>query len=357
MKVLHVLPDTAVDPKQRFLGSTKDFRGRTEYFRDRGIDFEELVVPRRKDAALLRLLRGMDLSGFDVVFLELPIYPRSMGFLRRRHPRLRLLVRPINAELFQHLHYLWSGLLHGYYKRSVRYALFTPVRLYQDWICARRADRLLSITAWESRKYWDTVAGKAKTLTVPYFVPVSYLEGDGNAIPKEDICICLLSTIMNSFLSDAARNFHQAVESLGQDQPEWSFYVTGGNPPRPRRPLPRLTGTGLLDSPFALLAKSKAMAILSDYGFGFKTKILDAILLRCRILITPGLHARLAPELRPFCLVVDPASKESIRAALQVCREPFPENNVNALLRSQAFSALDQAFGRGAERNVSGPGH
>lgn len=344
MRILHVLPDTAADPKQRFLGSTKDLRGRTEYFRERGMEVEELVVPRRKDSALLPMLKARDLSGFDAVFLELPIYPASMGYLRKAHPRLKLLVRPINAEFYHHLHYIVSGLKHGYWKRTARYALFAFHRLYQDYACARRADYVLSITEWESWNYWHRLAGKGKTLTVPYFVPDSYKEDADSAPAKEELCVCLLSTIMNSFLADSARNFHRALESLGPDMPAWTFHVTGRNPPRPDRPLPRLVATGLLDSPFNLMVRARAMALLSDFGFGFKTKILDAILVKSYVLVTSKLHARLAPVLHPFCFVVDPDSKESFRIALEACLKPFPAIDANSVLRAEAFAALDRAF-------------
>lgn len=86
------------------------------------------------------------------------------------------------------------------------------------------------------------------------------------------------------------------------------------------------------------------MAILSDYGFGFKTKILDAILHSCYVLLTPGLYNRLPDVIKQFCLVVDPKDSNAFRRALESCLNPFPEVDANALLRSQAFAALDKAF-------------
>lgn len=343
MKVLHILPDTAGDPRQKYLGSTKDLRGRSEYFRARGMEVEELVVPKRKDRVLSAILKAKDLSSFHAVFIELPIYPGTISWLRKRHPSMKVLVRSINAEFFHQWHYVASGLKHGYYKRALRYALFSWHRLYQDWACARAAHRLLSISAWETEHYWLKVAGPEKAFTVPYFIPESYAKS-AHAVEKEDICVCLQSTIMNSFLADSARNFHTGLEDLGEALPEWKFLVTGGNPPAPRKPLSRLQATGLLDSPFDLLARARAMALLSDYGLGFKTKILEAILLRCFVLVTPGLFARLPEELLPFCQAVDPSVPGSFRAALEACLRPFPDFDPNALLRDKAYAAMDRAF-------------
>jgi hypothetical protein len=347
MKILHVLPDTAGDPRQRFLGSTKDLRGRTEYFRQRGFEVVEMIVPVRKDAALVKLLSSRnDLAGFQAVFIELPIYPGAIRYLSLHHPGIRVLVRAINAEFFHQIHYILSGLKHGYWKRSARYALTSFHRLYQDIACSRRAYRLLSISEWETKGYWRLIAGKGKTLTVPYFVPGEYIE-KGASVPKSDICVCLQSTIMNSFLADSAVNFHKVLRGLGTGMPEWSFYMTGGNPPEPSSPLPRLIATGVLESPFELLARARAMALLSDYGLGFKTKILDAVLQKCFVLITPGLYSRLPEILRPFCIMVDPARPDSFRRALAACSQPFPVADANASLRAQAFAALDIALGTG----------
>ena len=345
MKVLHVLPDTVADPRQRFLGSTKDARGRTEYFRERGLTAVELIVPGREDAALLRSLEAMDLADFQAVFLELPIYPRSQRFLRRRSPHLKLVVRSINAEFPHQLHQAAAGLRHRQWRSAAFHAASALRRLYLDFLCARRADHMLGISDWDTRRYWNILAGRKKTRTLPYFVPRTYLEDRAAPPPKTDSCICLMSTLMNSFLIDAARNFHRALEALGDRAPGWSFSITGADPPAPRRPLPRLVSTGFLDSPFDLLARSRAMALLSDYGFGFKTKILEAILLRCFVLVTPRLHARLPEEVKPFCLPVDLADPDSLPRALERCRQPFPETEVNARLRARAFAVLDEVLG------------
>jgi len=343
MKVLHVLPDSAIDPKQRFLGSTKDLRGRTEYFKARGFSSEEIVVPRRKDSELKRLLAEKDLSEFQVIFIELPIYPATIRYLRQNHPTLRIFVRSINAEFYHDWHYVVSGIKHRYWKNVFLYAIYSWRRLYWDFFCSLLSDHIFTITEWEKKNYWRYITRKGKSVTLPYFIPSEYYL-DVEDLSKSHTCVCLLSTIENSFLADAAVNFIRAVDGLGQDLPDWDFYLTGANSLMPSKPLPRLNAAGLIDSPYEILAKSRAMAVLSDYGFGFKTKILDAILHKCYALVTPGLYNRLPELIKPFCLVVDPTDSSAFRRALKNCLNPFPKVDANVLLRAQAFAALDKAF-------------
>jgi hypothetical protein len=343
VRILHIVPDSVIAPKHRFLGSTKDIRGRTEYFRYRGFDSEEIVVFNRKDSVLKRILAGRDLSKFDAIFIELPIYPATIRYLRQNHSELRIFVRSINAEFYHDWHYVLSGLKYGYWRKALLYSLFAWRRLYWDYVCAYNSDKLFCITEWERKYYWSYLIGKKKPVTLPYFLPSEYIF-DNMDTSKSDKCICLLSTIENSFLADAAENFIGAVRGLGGDLPTWDFYLTGANSLMPNEPVARLNATGLLDSPYEILAKSRAMAILSDYGFGFKTKILDAILHKCFVLMTPGLYKRLPALLLPFCLSVDPADSDAFKSALQSCLKPFPEVDANAILRAQVFEALDYAF-------------
>lgn len=344
MRILHILPDSVLDPAHKYLGSTKDVRGRTEYFKARGLDVEEVIVSRRSDSELKVLLTIKCLSKFQGVFIELPLYPRTIRYLRRKYPSLRIFVRAINAEFYHDWHYVISGIKHGYWKRAFFYAIYSWRRLYQDFSSSLGAANLFSITEWEVRYYWRHFTKKGVAISLPYFIPSEYCL-DIAEQPKKNICVCLLSTVMNSHLADAAKNFYQAIYNLGNDLPAWDFYVTGKSPPIPNIPLPRLTATGLLDSPFDILARSRAMAILSDYGFGFKTKILDAILHKCFVLVTQGLYDRLPEAVRPCCIVVNLADPQTFKWALECSLNPFPSIDINAMLRAEAFAKLDMAFG------------
>lgn len=107
---------------------------------------------------------------------------------------------------------------------------------------------------------------------------------------------------------------------------------------------PRIQQTGFLDSPLGILNQSRALAILSRYGYGFKTKILDAIQNQCYVLMPPELYARQPKALQPYCIRVDLDNPHSFPAALELCLRPFPTGAPNQELKQTAYHALDQVL-------------
>jgi glycosyltransferase involved in cell wall biosynthesis len=348
--VLHIIPDSAVEPKHLYLGSTKDVRGRTEYFRARGIPFDEVVAEDRTDARLLEVLRGLDLGIYTSALVELPLYPLSLRLLRKRQPRMKLLTRSINAGLYHHMHKVSAWTRHGASKgvaSSLGYYAAAPkdglAILRLDYLSAKNSDYLLSITSWESDNYWRFLAPPRKVKYLPYFLPEAYRKGPLRS-SRQNRCVCLMSTSSepNPFLQDAARAFTRLVRGLGGQLPDWEFLVTGDGMYGSIGLPGRLAFTGLVESPTALLAESRAMALLSDYGFGFKTKVLDAAAHGCYSLVTRGIYRRLPDELREYCLVVDRSSVSSFKEALDNSMEPIPEGDPNGALRDLAFAVLDE---------------
>jgi hypothetical protein len=160
------------------------------------------------------------------------------------------------------------------------------------------------------------------------------------------LCAMGTGSAMSPLLYDAGRNAVELVNALSADvAAEWDFRITGNlKPPDVLGPLGRLKATGLLASPLPLLAEARAVAILSDLGMGFKTKILEAILAGCWVLVTEDVHRRLPEAVRPWCLVVDPHSPARFAETLQQCAGPPPVGDPNALLREEAFRGLDRVF-------------
>lgn len=179
---------------------------------------------------------------------------------------------------------------------------------------------------------------------VPYFLPNRYKEQIPPAKAKKNICVNLTSSnTENPFLIDATKNFFTLVDQLNGKNQEWEFYSTGDANHYDMRP-GRAQWTGYLASPYELLAQSRAMAILSEYGYGFKTKILEAIHTKNYVLMPENLYHRMPDILYPYCIPVDLHSVDSFQAALEKCREPFPESNVNAEFKRLAFDELDDIF-------------
>lgn len=344
MKVLHIVPDSVANRRHLFLGSTKDIRNRTEYFKERGIPFDEILAKDRSDALLLDRLQSLNLNQYTVAFFEYPVYPASLRFMRRRFPNIKLLTRSHNAEFYQRLHYALARFQHMKSRRVITDLKGSISKLRLDYLCGKLSDYILSITEWEKNNYWKYLVAGVKVLAIPYFLPVSYSKFVLDVVEKKLQCVCMMSTTQGTLplTLDAAKTFSNLVGGLDGQCSHWSFVITGdfagvGG----IRLAERITHTGLLKSPFEVLAESRAMALLSDYGFGFKTKLIEAILCKCYILVTRNLYKRLPVEAQPYCIVVDKHSLYSFRNALERSLEPFPGGNPNDIFRLQAFTALD----------------
>lgn len=357
-RVLHVVQDSFGDPRYRFLGSVKDTLGRVEYFESRGFPVDSIVAEERSDEKLAERLARLDLRAYRIAVFELPLYPKSLRLLRREAPSVQRWTRPINAEFLHQVHLFRAHLAHPY-ARDKRLEPFRDVvrsilRLRLDHACARQSDVLLSISDWETRHYWRRVAGQQRTRTLPYFLPSSYVADLPGNMEKRPLCVCVLSTAesIRPFTLDAAQRFAALVRKHQQSESEWKFamtgstrvHTTGRNQTQSRLLFEAdIEQLGFVQDPIRVLAEARSMALLSDLGYGFKTKILDAIAARCWVLVMPGLYGRLPQEVRPYCIVVeDSKDVGSFRRALRRSMEPFPEGDPNTELRERAFKVLDE---------------
>ena len=351
-KVLHVIPDSVIDPQMLYLGSTKDIRTRTEYFRQRNVRYDELVADKRSDALLLEKIQKMDLRNYQFIVFEYPIYPKSMAYLRKKYPQLVLIARSHNAELYHRIHYFLAfvrsrqvSLMESIWQNRVWLKIAVQSFL-TDFLSAWYSHYVLAICEWEKKYYWNLMKNHRRVKVVPYYLSSQYYQELASEHKKYQ-CVCLMSPGSNHtpFLLDALNNFSNLIDFLGDDCPHWDFLVTGELSADENALAKRLTQTGLLESPFPLMSQSRALAILSDFGFGFKTKILDAILAKNYVLVTGGLFKRLPDILKPYSIKVNKRSVSTFAAALNQCERPYPPGNPNDTLREQAFQSLDQIMG------------
>jgi len=351
--ILHVVPDSINNTRKIFIGSTKDVWGRTEYFAARGHHVRQFVCVGRSDEAAVAMLRETDLRDCDAVLFEYEVYVRSLDFLRRHHPGIRRVVRAHNANL-PHLVDQFRGRLRMIEEhREADLAQATAViklalaRFRLDGPCAALADAVLPICRWEADHYWGRLTAAEKVVTVPYFVPQPFVEQIPTR-PRRNLFLFAMGTgsTMSPLLYDAGRNAVRLVNALRTEvAAPWEFRITGNlKPPDVLGPLGRLKPTGLLPSPLPLLAEARVVAIPSDLGMGFKTKILEAILAGCWVLVTEDVHDRLPQALRPWCRTVDPLSPTQFAETLRLCSGPPPPGDPNALLRDEAFRGLDRVF-------------
>ena len=86
------------------------------------------------------------------------------------------------------------------------------------------------------------------------------------------------------------------------------------------------------------------MTILSNYGFGFKTKILEALMAGCWVFLTQEVYDRIPELLRPGCKIIPLDCQETFEQSLQESVESPPQIDYNSALKQQAFTALDQVM-------------
>ncbi len=340
-RVLHVMQRFVVDPAQRYLGSTKTVRCRTEYFQTRGIPYEELTTDA-SPSGVFEAIRQAPLREFSAIVFEHAHSPSALRWVRRTAPDVKIVLSTHNAEFLHRVDVLRAD---GLSKRTPEHLSQLAKKTVRDVRCARLSDYVLTLSEWEVTSYWARLIPRDRVRYVPWFLPTTYERELPAERLKKAQCVCLLSTIPNVLLVDAARNFSRAVGDLGESHPEWRFLMTGDRTRFAVATPARVQWTGLLDSPYEVLAESKAMALLSDYGYGFKTKILESILTRTRVLLADAQFRRLPEPIRAGCAPVSLTRPGSFAEALERSAEPLDASGLNASLRAHAFSVLDDVFG------------
>jgi hypothetical protein len=218
-------------------------------------------------------------------------------------------------------------------------------RSVMDLVIARLSHVVLSITEWEASHYWRRLARASAVATLPYFVPTAYL-GAWPATSKRQRCVCLTSIAEQGtpFTRDAARQFVAIVGALGDRCHGWEFMLTG--PTDGQRVPSRIRAVGVVDDPMAVLGEARALAVLTEYGHGFKTKLLDAAVQHAYPLVYPRQFERLPARLQPYCIVVPSATADGLEHALTQADRAWPGGDVNAGFRAEAFATLDSLVAR-----------
>jgi len=334
--ILHVIPQSVYLEELRFHGSTKDIKCRTELFAELGLSVQEMVVTRNDDE-VVDLFKAKQLKNFRVVLIDGPgIYPKTLGYIKKAYPDIMAIYRSHNPEFFHRMDWMIAEKTIG--KKLVR--LQRAFRgLFRDMKSIFHADYVLPISDWDSMHYWRFLGNAKKVITVPYFLPKEYVNEVEHVPSKETLCVSFSAIQATPLMADAIHNFSHLVTMLGDRCNNWKFSIVG-NPCDVNVGSPRIETMGILGNPFEVLDRARAVAILSDYGRGFKTKIMEAIHSRAYVMVTPALFKRLPHEVRPFCLSVRKKSIRDFQQALEYCLNPYPAYDPNLQLRTRALNAM-----------------
>ena len=349
-RALHLVPANINLPELKYHGSTKDIRGRTEYFAERGLETDEFCLHREDHVAAesIRVFHReiRNLSGYEVIVVDIPgTFPRLIATLKRLAPNARVLFRAHNAEFFHRMDYFRAETQRS---RRLKYALAAVRGLLGDLRMVLSSDAILSISTWDSENYWMKLAApfgkRSKIVDVPYFLP-KRLTPNRRPGARERVCVCLgVPHKPSPLIRDSLTKFVESVENLpGPIRTSWRFTATG-------HPVENILSSecidflGFLETPFDALIGSRAMCLLSDLGRGFKTKILDAAVSGAFTIMPRELFARLPEIAKPVCIELETVDSAGLIQALSRASNEFPSEDVNGRFRSEAFVALDSVI-------------
>lgn len=323
-------------------GYWKDFEGRRLLCEELGVPF----IRTWFDPADLNAAVEMVLPETTDVILEYSVYPRLLVELRRDRPDLRLHIRAHNAEALQHLHRLpisiWPSLVNA--RRA-----YGAMRLaLQDRQAAKAADSVLGISRFDQAHYWSRLARKSCLIDAPYFSPWPELRPHTVPIEwrqKKNQVICMPGG-WDRLSQQQRSNFIALAESVFASKlsatPEFLLtdYTREG---MPLSHAVRMLGS--IEEPWDLLCESKALAVLTDLGYGMKTTVVDAIAAGCIVFVLPGLMARLPENVRACCVPLNPGHHRASQILITAfdCGT-FVHADVNLELRSIAKDGLMRAL-------------
>ncbi len=349
-----MVPASYVEPSLHYLGSTKDIAARVQYYEDRGIE-HEILAHGKTAPEILEAMATVSLDNFSHVVLEKASFGPVVRFIRDRAPNTRIYIRGHNAEGQHRLDYVRASLRIPRRRGLSNVAsLSRNIWRYgaRDIMTARAADGVLSICESDTQHYWRRIVGR-RAVTVPFFLSRPYVRAIDRETRRRKLDICLLPGSMHPgpLIEHSLNQFFRLLyggDLTGLQDDGWQFVISGAK--SKGTPLPRpLKEMGVrwrhFGSPYEMLGRARAAMILSDYGRGFKTKILEAILCRALVLCTAGLYRRLPEQTLPYCVPVDPRRPATLAKALERARGEFPGGEPNRLLQRVAYERLDQVFG------------
>jgi hypothetical protein len=278
------------------------------------------------------------------VLAEYSWWPEFAELLRRKYPKIRICVRTHNIEPYQRFLSARKGDWRDYFRprlwsRSLK-ALRSDVR------CKQLADSLLSISEWDDAHYWRWLPGKARLKYLPYFSPWPYLRPEVQPQPWDRRQRAIVSMGGNFDVSGIANftNFEvvaaKGEKILGAD---WSFVLTWWSQWHKQTPQvkPPVVIERSCQEPWDLLCGVRGLAVLTPYGTGLKTTIIDGLAAGCRVIVHPRLFKRLSPQIQELVCVCDPGRDADIAMVAEYLQTPPRNRHINEQLRESAVSCLN----------------
>jgi hypothetical protein len=341
-KLLHVVPNF-INQKEYGAGNWKAVEANGIALRRAGIPFEKIEFDPDNATQILEQMR----SGIASLLMEYSWWPEFLEKLKTQHPGVKLVIRTHNAEAYQYFHRKIIGSRREYVNLTKWHQLIRLAR--RDAHSRRVADMLLGISEWDNRNYWRWLRGKASIQYLPYYSPWPYLRPDVKVQPWNLRQHTIVSMGGNFDPSGVANftNFNMLAMKLARVQNEkWSCLLTWWS--QWHQKVPKVSEEIEIvrecQEPWDLLCQSRAMAVLTPLGFGFKTTVVDGLAAGCHVIIHPKLADRLPQQVKQLCLICDPSREQDIVKLADSLSSPPKSQRVNQQLCEAVVADFQSIF-------------
>lgn len=333
-EIHHLIPEPALS--NSFHGSYKDVISRVRFFESSESEYFRYEVSSDDPGVVSRL---SVVRASPAILVEYSHFPKIVRECRRRWPDATIIVRSHNIEPLQHFDN------HGWWpKQGPLWVAYGMARLLRnDLIVKKYASAIWSISDWENRVYWNRLPGRAQVEWLPYFCPDHLLPDRVAPADQRVNIVCMPTSQKNRKSWDLVTRFIRFAEQMKADSAcPYEFLLTGRvhDWRLPKSDAVRLTG--MIDDLRPFMQTVRAVALLSDKGYGFKTTISDAIANGAVVLAHPRLIARCPDPIRAALLPVDVDQTGPVEDAREQLASIRQQTEIDGALRRQAKQLLDQ---------------
>lgn len=337
--ILHIIPENTSVPSLNYLGSSKDIKTRTDFFKRNNISFISLKTIRG-DRMLKAILKVVFLKlikkekiQIHTIYLDVPgSYGLTIKYLKKYYPDLKIIFRSHNAE--------------GFHRFEWKMQYYTGLKCYiSDCLTLRHADEIHSISEYDIVNYWNKLFFSShdvrmrKIKYVPYYLTDQLLS---EIKPREDnasnqkYLIYGSSYIQNQRLDQEIMYLSGFVGKFPKD-----IKISYTGPIiKHLKTKERMHNIGDLESPLPVLHSYSALFVLDSSGWGFKTKILEAIMAGCYVIMRPEIALRVPLALHPYIIYCEKdINIYQIEYEIKN-RTWFDPTYINNLLKNQADRIL-----------------
>jgi hypothetical protein len=282
------------------------------------------------------------------IILYYSFLPEVLTELRNQLPQVRLYVRTVNAEAFQHWQRSEINFVPGY--KNLR-SIYGSMRLaVRDLQCKQQTDGLLGISSWDNKNYWQHLPGRAEVFDVPYSSPWPFLRPQvkpSDWVRRRMEIVCLAGG-RDAIGRTMLEGFNLLAEQLSETTQfhNWKFSVSPGvlHSKNSDTLSEHVIKMDSLDEPWDLLCNVRALAVLTPLGFGFKTTIADALAAGCHVLVHKRVWRRLPELMQKHCIAVNPGAQIDVGGLLEALTDKPEHDDVVEFLRIKSKHVLLKVF-------------